>query len=62
MDENNPVWIDMPESKNAVFIKEYNLEERKSGEIYDQLEKLAELEDKFGKVVNNSNNKSTFSF
>ena len=32
-------------AENAGFVKEYNLEERKSGEIYDQLQELFELED-----------------
>ena len=32
-------------AENAGFIKEHNLEERKSGEIYDQLQELFELDD-----------------
>ena len=32
-------------AENAGFVKEYNLEERKSGEIYDQLEEIFELDD-----------------
>ena len=32
-------------AENSGFVKEYNLEERKSGEIYDQLEELFELDD-----------------